>query len=546
MSLNHCNHGGPLQSPTLVNRHPPQPEVSVIIALPDHLGLAIACVESVVRRQTYPRDSFEVIVVTDGSDSVLDSRVKELLGPGDRMICHATTNLHLLYNLGAREAKGTLLFITEPHCIAEPECLEELVNFFATHDDDGASCRSVSIHPPNGWARMEERFHETYLRMFSRQDDWRKVHLRGFAIYRDIYLQEGGFEHTFGRFSEWVLAARLHSRGRQLGYAARAAVRHPFTTTSRQLFASVRDFTRGECAYRAISPPEYCERYFGHAPEWAQREAIRPSIARSAFRASWRSLWQSALGRGGCSMVRAQVKALCQLLPVAFLGPRWRLFGAAWSLRTAIARSTVWRFNDRKLYRAYCDVYDRMVRYSRIEFIAEHLASNAPDPPEAFAYRLSGVQEEWLVGFHAVERWEDEAFRWSGPVSLVRLRVPKGAYDVMIETRSLRQAPVPLCLGLFFNRHKVSSSSLQWNDGLLSFRIDSFMFDPSPEQRLIFTCNPLRPWKIGVPDRRELGLPIFSIAFTRTAEAVSDGDQRPSSTFRQMRFDSLFSKGRRS
>jgi len=66
----------------------------------------------------------------------------------------------------------------------------------------------------------------------------------------------------------------------------------------------------------------------------------------------------------------------------------------------------------------------------------------------------------------------------------------------------------------------------------------------------IVGCGPrgnehMRPWKSGVPDRRELGLPIFSIAFTRTAEAVSDGDQRPSSTFRQMRFDSLFSKGRR-
>jgi hypothetical protein len=463
-----------------------------------------------------------VIVVTDGSDSALDSRVKELLGPGDRMICHATTNLHLLYNLGAREAKGTLLFITEPHCIVEPECLEELVNFFATHDYDGASCRSVSIHPPNGWARMEERLHETHLRMFSRQDDWRKVLLRGFAIYRDIYLEEGGFEDSFGRFAEWALAAKLHSQGRRLGYAAAAAVRHPFTTTSRQLFASVRDFTRGECAYRAISPAEYCERYFGHAPEWAQREALRPSIARSAFRASWRSPWQSALGRGGCSMVRAQVKALCQLLPVALLGPRWRLLGAAWSLRTAIARSVVWRFNDRKLYRAYCDSHDRMVRYSRIEFIAEYLAYSIPAPPEALHYQLSEMEEKWLVAFHPVERWGEDAFRWSGPVSLVRLRVPVGAYDVQIQTRSVRQAPGSLCLGVFFNRHRVAAPSLQWNDGLLSFRIDSSMFDPSPEQRLIFTCNPVRPWKVGVPDRRELGLPIFSITFRPIEEAVSE------------------------
>jgi hypothetical protein len=44
------------------------------------------------------------------------------------------------------------------------------------------------------------------------------------------------------------------------------------------------------------------------------------------------------------------------------------------------------------------------------------------------------------------------------------------------------------------------------------------MFEQSPEQRLIVTCNPVRPWTFGVPDRRELGLPIFSIAFQRLEE----------------------------
>ncbi len=99
-----------------------------------------------------------------------------------------------------------------------------------------------------------------------------------------------------------------------------------------------------------------------------------------------------------------------------------------------------------------------------------------------------------------------------------------GSYDVKIEIQSLRKAPVPLCLRVFFNRHKVPSSSLQWNDGLLSFRIDSSMFDPSPEQRLILTCNPVRPWKFGVPDRRRLDLPIFSVRFTPIWARVSDGE----------------------
>ncbi len=502
-----------LPTATRVDWHPAQRDVSVIVALPDHRGLAIECVESWVREQTYPRERFEVIVVSDGSDPALDSRVKELLGPGDQMICHATTNESLLYDIGAREATGKLLFITEPHCIAEPECLEELVSFFAIHDYDGACCRSVGICP-NVIARMEQRFFEAGFRTFSRQGDWRKVLLRGFAIYRDIYLEEEGFETAFNRFAEWALAAKLHSRGRRLGYAAGATVRHCYTISFRELAPFIRDFARGECAYRANFPVEYCERYFGHAPEWAQRESFRPSLARSACRAILRSPWGGMLGRGRCSMLQAQAKALLQYLPLALLGPRWGLLTTAWSLRMATARFWLWRLNDRKLYRAYCDAYERMVRYSRVEFIAEHLASSAPVPPASNHCRLGEMREECLVGFHAVERWGNDPFRWSGPVSILRLGLPRGTYDVQIETRSLRQGPVPLRLGVFFNRHKVPSSSIRWNGGLLSFRIHPPMFAPSPEQRLILTCNPLRPWKFGVPDRRELGLPIFSIKFT--------------------------------
>jgi len=266
-------------------------------------------VRSWVRGQTYTRGCFEVIVVTDGSDPALDKRVKELLGLEDRMIHHATTNLFLLYNVGALAARGRLLFFTESHCIAQPECLEEIVRFLAMGDYDGVCCRSLSTFPADGWGRMEERFFDPYLHTFSEPGDWRKVQSRGFAIYRDIYMEEGSFEDSFGRFAEWALAARLHSRGRRLGYAPGAAIRHRSTTTCRELISDIRNFTRGECAYRARYPADYCERYFGYSEEWAQRESFRPSLARSACRASWRSLRSETLGGGGWSMLGAQVKA---------------------------------------------------------------------------------------------------------------------------------------------------------------------------------------------------------------------------------------------
>jgi glycosyltransferase involved in cell wall biosynthesis len=499
----------------------PQPEVSVILPLPEHLGLAIQCVQRLVRDQTYPREQFEVIVMINGSDPGLEKRVEALLGPRDQMIRHETTNLPLLYNLGARQARGRLLFLTESHCIVEPDCLEELVRFLGTHDYDGACCRSLSIAPANGWSRMEERYHGGFLRTFSEAADWRKTLRRGFAIWREIYLHEGGFNPAYNYFAEWELAARLHMRGVRLGYADAAKVRHPYTTNAGQLLRVIREFIRGECVYRSGHPNASCDRYFGFAEDWARREELRPALASALCRASWRSLRDGGKS-GEWALGHAQVWALGRFLPVALLGPHWSLLQARWRLRLAIARSWLWRWSEERLYRAYVDAYDRMIRLSRLEFIAEHLAVPSPVPPVADELRLAEIGDEWSVGFHPVERWGDGAFRWSGPVGLIRIGLPRGSYEVQIETQGLRAEPVPLHLRVFFNRHQLPSDALRWQDGRLTFRLDPSLFAKASEQHLILTCNPLRPWTVGVPDRRELGLPIFAIAFTRTEERVID------------------------
>jgi hypothetical protein len=347
---------------------------------------------------------------------------------------------------------------------------------------------------------------------------------RGFAIYRRIFLEEGGFEYEYDRFAEHALAARLHSRGRRLGYAAGATVRHRYTTGLAQLFPFVRDFSRGECAYRMSHPRDYCERYFGYSEDWVEREAFRPELARALCRASWRSLRQDLTG-GDRALARGQAHALGRWLPVALLGPRWPLLQARWRLWLAISRSWLWRWSEERLYRAYCDAYARMVRVSRLEFIAEHLVSSRPVPPIATTYRPGEMDDEGLVGFHAIERWGDETFRWSGPVALIRLGLPQETYEVHLETRALRRAPPPLHLRVFFNWHRLPAAALRWQEGTLSFRIESSMFAPGPEQHLILTCNPLRPWTVGVPDRRALGLPIFSIDFAPLTEASGAGEE---------------------
>ncbi|CBE67982.1 MAG: hypothetical protein F9K13_04495 [Candidatus Methylomirabilis oxygeniifera] len=148
--------------------------------------------------------------------------------------------------------------------------------------------------------------------------------------------------------------------------------------------------------------------------------------------------------------------------------------------------------------------------------------------PELYHYRFDEIPEERLIGFHALEQWKEESFRWSGPVATVRASLLKASYEVRIDTRSLRRAPVPLCLGVFFNRYELPASSVRFKDGVVSFLIQPSLFVDGLGQGLILTCNPVRPLEFGVPDHRDLGLPIFSIVFQQVDEEIEDGSHAAS------------------
>src|SRR5204863_1746803 len=130
----------------------------------------------------------------------------------------------------------------------------------------GACIRSFGDDSGNPVARCEQRWYADGFREWSREGDWRKVTIRGFAILRDAYLEVGGFEHRFGCFAETALAANLAESGHSLGCAAHAAVKHDDATELAPLLRYVREYREGELAYRSNRPSEFCERYFGVLP----------------------------------------------------------------------------------------------------------------------------------------------------------------------------------------------------------------------------------------------------------------------------------------
>jgi predicted dehydrogenase len=494
-----------------------EPEVSVILPIADHRGYAERGVSSWTQGQSFDRERYEVILAWDGAEAGLGARVEPLLGEGDRLIRNDEASEIELYDEAARAARGRVLIFTEPHCIAEPEFIHEVLAYLAQTGEVGACGRTVAISP-NRLARMEQVLYDEGFSVWSQPGHWCRVILRAFAIERAAYLEAGGYETRYGRFAEFALAATLHSTGKRVGYAPGAAVQHLYTTSFEELIPPVEDFVVGEVHYRAEHSAAYCERYFGIPGEWAARRQLSRSGARTALGLAARALFRPVTWRTGTA--RPLLATAARLLPIALFGPRPALAYADARFALARIRCRLWRFSDRRLEHAYRDAWHWMARRARLGVIAE-LDPAPPEPADETTFDLAELEDQHLFGFHPAERVNGTSFRWSKAIASAELPVEPGPYRVEIETGGLRD-PRALGVQVFFNGRRIPASRLDLGESRISFGLKPREFASGAPQRLALVAAPFRPEDVaGSEETRELALPVSSLSFRRI-----DGDGR--------------------
>ncbi|HEV8268404.1 MAG TPA: glycosyltransferase family 2 protein [Thermoanaerobaculia bacterium] len=310
-----------------------RPELSILVPLTEHRGCAMEAVASFTKAQTCDGSRFEVVVLGDGRKPELEERVSALLRPVDRFVRAPLAKEMELYALGAAEARGALLLVTEPHCIASPHCVRELLASFESSPWD-VTCLSFATRAENAVARMEGRAFDEVVGGWGKDDAWRRVLLRGFAIRKSVFLEMGGLSPRYEKFAERALAIRLARGGYRISSTPRAGITHVNTTSLGALSPVIREYVRGECAFRLDHPELDGGPFLGAPSEWTSPSPLR--LAR-AF------------------LARASAAARCVL---------WR------AVR-----------NEARLFRAYKSFWERSARLVRTEcaLAARRARTRAPE-----------------------------------------------------------------------------------------------------------------------------------------------------------------------
>lgn len=472
------------------------PRISVILPLQDERDAGVRCVRAWTSGQTAPEGMHELIALAPGEDVDLEAAVRPLLRPGDWWITQRGASEYELFQRGAREARGEYVFITEAHCVPEPDCLEAMLEELERTGAPGV--RGESIGEARGHlGQLERDTFEIALAPEKEPGHWRKVLIHSLAIRTQLYLDAGGLPPRYGDFSPWVLAIALVERGERLVYSPRPAVRHVYNGDLNHLGAHIRDWNRGQLLFCAETPRERWEPYVPVLPEWKDRLALSRRGALAALRAALALRHRGALA-----------PALRHLV-VALAGPRGvaeeaRVRAAAAARRARRARA------DGPRRDAFLDFWRSTARRGALEGLAQ-----APQSPEAGdddgngdgngAIDLAGEVSGWTLGLYETETSGDRRYRWTDSLALLRVRVPSDA-------RRGRLALEPARPGARPPRPTVAVDGARSPSSFTPEAIE-FELAGGGERTIALAFDPYRPARDGLDDPRRLGVAVRSLSF---------------------------------
>jgi GT2 family glycosyltransferase len=221
------------------------PFVSVILPVYNDAVALCRCLHS-LRKQTYPVDRFEVIVVDNGSTKDNPQAVVADF-PGYRYCVETKVGSYAARNRGMSLANGEVYAFIDSDCIASEQWLEEGVRTLLTYPECGLVGGQVDIF-------VEDPEHPTSVELYERVYAFRfkqwieELHVCGAGnmfVWPKVFDNIGLFNETFMSGGDFEWSGRVHQAGLKLIYNEKVILQHPARRTWREIIKRKRRIPGG-------------------------------------------------------------------------------------------------------------------------------------------------------------------------------------------------------------------------------------------------------------------------------------------------------------
>lgn len=181
-----------------------------------------------LEQQTFPKDRFQVIVVDDGGDILLDTIVE----PFQRvlnltLICQENKGPAAARNSGASVAKGTFLAFTDDDCRPAPGWLKTLADVFEQSPLSLCGGRTLNALVNDHFAQATQKLADYVYREYKPAQNMGAFFItNNLALPRKEFLKMGGFDPSLRFGEDRELCRRWTWRRNALVFIPNALVYH--------------------------------------------------------------------------------------------------------------------------------------------------------------------------------------------------------------------------------------------------------------------------------------------------------------------------------
>jgi len=210
-----------------------QPFVSVVIPTYNRGVLLRECLNSLLS-QTYPQDSYEIIVVDDGSTDTTQYVLEEYSKNekvGFSWVSQPNQGCGIARQTGVKKARGEILCFTDDDCTPTKDWIYSIVKCFKSDDNIGGVGGKIIAFKPNSIIERYARKNQ-----FFNQELHTGYFITANASYKKIILDKvGGFDPYMLLCEDLDLSIQTQLLGYSLKYCPEAIVYHKHRSSLRNL-----------------------------------------------------------------------------------------------------------------------------------------------------------------------------------------------------------------------------------------------------------------------------------------------------------------------